>query len=152
MNNNIDPNAMYGLNTHQNHNSIYTPHNFHQPLQPPPAATNEEAINNMGANSTMRQLRNISQIDNQNITMSGIMPANPLANTNYIENQNNNMLRNTNSSNIYNNQPSAEESIFTYQPQPEAIPGSDIGCAKSSGISKPADSQHNDSNYATVSD
>ena len=71
--NNMDPNAMYGLN---NQVSKQSSGNYNQTArQPIPIATGRESINNISSMNTMNRLYNANQINMGNISKYTIIDA-----------------------------------------------------------------------------
>lgn len=179
MNNNIDPNSMYGLNKSNISGHTYTPHNYSQSIIPSAIATNPETINNISAEHTLNQLRNLEQINSNNSnTIKRNISHNNMNNStekaeqfpvNHIMQNNlpstaNNTMQTTEQSQVSSNMPDTEQildentmledypsAMYQYPPSPSDMPYNKKYC-KSCGISEPIEFHLDNENNATLSD
>ena len=138
--NNIDPNAMYGLN---NQVSNQSSGNYNQTArQPIPIATDRESINNISSMNTLNRLYNANQINMGNMASEGSSGQNWNPNAN---NANTSMPPGSNTNNYPN-------TMYEYPPQMQMMPYVQPGCTKNCGASEPIDFQYQNQNHATLSD
>lgn len=138
--NNMDPNAMYGLN---NQVSNQSSGNYNQTArQPIPIATSRESVNNISSMNTMNQLNNANQINRGN------MAAERNSGQNWNPNANNANTSMPPSSNTNTN----PNTMYEYPPQMQIMPYIQPGCTKNCGASEPIDFQYQNQNHATLSD
>ena len=140
--NNIDPNAMYGLN---NQVSNQSSGNYNQAArQPIPIATGRESINNISSMNTMNQLYNANQINMGNMASEG------------SSGQNRNAVANNADTSVSvssnNNTNANPNTMYEYPPQMQMMPYVQPGCTKNCGASEPIDFQYQNQNHATLSD
>ena len=128
--NNIDPNAMYGLN---NQVSNQSSGNYNQTArQPIPIATDRESINNISSMNTMNRLYNANQINMGNMASEGSNGQNWNPNAN---NANTSMPPGSKTTNY-------PTTMYEYPPQMQMMPYVQSGCTKNCGASEPIDFQY----------
>lgn len=140
--NNIDPNAMYGLN---NRISKQSSDNYNQAArQPIPIATGRESINNISSMNTMNRLNNANQINMGNMASEG------------SNGQNRNAVANNADTSVpvgsNNNTNANPDTMYEYPPQMQMMPYVQPNCTKNCGASEPIDFQYQNQNHATLSD
>lgn len=142
--NNMDPNAMYGLN---NQVSNQSSGNYNQNArQPIPIATGRESINNISSMNTMNRLYNANQINMGNMVSEGSSGQNRNAVANNADTSVSVSLNNNTNANPNPN------TMYEYPPQMQMMPYVQLGCTKNCGASEPIDFQYQNQNHATLSD
>lgn len=142
--NNMDPNAMYGLN---NQVSNQSSGNYNQNArQPIPIATGRESINNISSMNTMNRLYNANQINMGNMVSEGSSGQNRNAVANNADTSVSVSLNNNTNANPNPN------TMYEYPPQMQMMPYVQPGCTKNCGASEPIDFQYQNQNHATLSD